>query len=620
MASMPSTMRSRIKRVTKLLSFLILTLLLLVSKTIVQSDNYGTEFYLAFLENYIRTHTLSLEVQLTSLIPATVTVEYPTGTILETVNVVPRTITTVTIPIEAQTGWTADEIAYNLVRLSSTTEFSAHMINRQPYSSDAALSLPIDALNTEYIVSTYDVSTLYSSYDKGEFIVFAPFDDTEVTITPSNALIGGHAPDVPFTITLNAGEGYFAQSLTTGPTGSLAGTIVEATRPIGVVNGNRCANIPLGVTYCDHIFEVAQPVQSWGNDILAYDLSYRTAGVVYRVLASVDGTYIMHNGVDIGTLDRGEFLEIGPITGGQHFQADNPIFVTQYLTGASSPGPFIGDPAMGNVVPYDQYQNNYTFSTIGGTQFVSNFVTIIAQDSDVGVLSLDGKIIPASQFQPLGVGFQATVQPISIGTHRTVSANPHGIMVHGYNRTDSYLYPGGAEFNFINPVNDVDVPIVSLSMGCDVITGTATDADSGIFSIVLGNSFDNLELTVDPSFVPSDQLVTFSLSRLDNRVAASGMATVTDGSGNVTEVPIHVAANCGLAKNDDSGVVASSDSQSELVFTDDDRVLLDGEEIEILPLTGETPRWRKSLHVLISAVIIGLIINFMRKVYPATQQ
>lgn len=67
---------------------------------------------------------------------------------------------------------------------------------------------------------------------------------------------------MPFDIVLNPGEGYLGNSALTGLGGSLTGTIISADRPVGLINGNRCTNVPQGASFFDHIFEVAQPVVS----------------------------------------------------------------------------------------------------------------------------------------------------------------------------------------------------------------------------------------------------------------------------------------------------------------------------------------------------------------------
>ncbi len=326
------------------------------------------------------------------------------------------------------------------------------MVNRASATSDAALGLPVDALNTEYILLNYGSS---ASHQIGEALVAPPYDNTDVTITPSAALTS-HAASVPFTITLQSGEGYLIKGL-----GSITGTTFEANRPVSVTNGNRCANIG-GQGVCDHVFEVAQPVQTWGKEILAANLPLRAGGTIYRIIASEDGTNVLQNGSSIGTINRGQFIETAKITGSHIFSSAKPIYVGQFMTG--QPGGGTGDPAFGNLIPFAQFGSAYTFSAPGGGQFAQNFVTIYAQNGDAsaGSVNLDGSPVPAGDFATIGTtGWSSAIKTITSGTHTTSSPNPHGITVEGYNSYDSYLYPGGALFQFINPVGDANPPIVT---------------------------------------------------------------------------------------------------------------------------------------------------------------
>ena len=324
---------------------------------------------------------------------ATVKVEYPVNspTSIQSVAVTPGSVTIVTIPNSSSQGWALNTVSNNSIRATADEEFVVYMVNRAPYTSDAALGLPLDALNTEYLVMNY-LGT--PSHRIGEVAITAPYDNTDVTITPSVALTG-HAAGVPFTVTLQSGQGYLIAGQ-----GNTIGTIIEASRPVSVTNGNKCANIPIPGTIgaCDHIFEVAQPVQSWGKEILATNLPLRSVGSPYRILASQDGTTISQNGVSIGTKNRGEFIDTGAITGSHIFSADKPIYVGQFMTGQPSGG--TGDPAFGNLIPFAQYDSAYTFSTVGGGQFSQNFVTIYAQNGDAstGSVLLDGSSVPAAEF------------------------------------------------------------------------------------------------------------------------------------------------------------------------------------------------------------------------------
>jgi len=41
----------------------------------------------------------------------------------------------------------------------------------------------------------------------------------------------------------------------------LTGTIIQADKPVALTNGNQCTNVPPGTLFCDHVFEVGQPVR-----------------------------------------------------------------------------------------------------------------------------------------------------------------------------------------------------------------------------------------------------------------------------------------------------------------------------------------------------------------------
>ena len=521
-------------------------------------DNKGTEFLLGFMPQFSST----LEVHLTSDVATTVTLEHPVGTILTTHAVVPGTVTVASVPSSAD-DWTINAVGSKLVRVSASDEFVAYMVNRASATSDAALGLPVDTMNTEYIVLDYN-----PRFIGAEFLVYAAFDGTTVDITPSTAIVG-HVAGTTFSVSLDAGEGYFARSSSTAASNTLTGTTISADRPVGLTNGNGCTQVPTGTTACDHIFEVAQPVQSWGTTVGVANLPKR-AGSIYRILASEDGTTVTQDGAFLASLDRGDFHETAQLGGNHMFVGDKPIYVAQFMPGQDAPGSISGDPAMGNMIPFDQYLNAYTFSTVGGAQFAENFVTIIAKDADVGSLTLDGSPVPAASYSPVpGSGFSAAVLPLTDGTHTTSSTDPHGITVEGYNGYDSYIYPGGALFQFINPVGDENNPVVTCNLQSGdppTVTGTATDnlpsedvndngvldpgedlngngqidEDTGIFFVELTGAV-NLDITV-AAFVPGDGSVGFTLSLIDDSLDGTGTVLVTDGAGNESTVDCSVTA------------------------------------------------------------------------------
>ncbi|ABG41268.1 hypothetical protein Patl_2757 [Paraglaciecola sp. T6c] len=532
-----------------------------------QIDNKGTEFILAFTPNFDTTG--DVEIHLTGDTATQVTINYPMNspTFTTVENVVPGSVTVVPIPITAISNATPNTIQDNAIHAVAAEEFVVYTVNRRPQTSDAALGLPVDTMNTQYIVSTYD--PLFGS----QFAVYASQNNTIVTITPNNNL-NGHVANTPFDVTLNRGEVYYAASASTGVNGSLMGTIIDATRPVGLVNGNRCANVPNNTSACDHIYEVAQPVQSWGLSASATNLPNRPSGTIYRIVASEDNTSVEINGIFQGSINRGEFIETPLLTGNLSFSGNNPIFVTQYMPGQSSPGATLGDPAMGNMIPSEQYLTDYTFSTVGDSQFVQNFATIIAANTDVGSLLLDGVPVPAEDFTPFDdIPFSSAVIELTQGTHTTSSLNPHGITVEGYNGFDSYIYPGGALFGFINSQGDPFPPVCSVTMNGDMANGSVSDnannedlnnngqldpgedannngvldADTGVFFVNTLSS-TNVSVSVSP-FAAGDGSVSVTATRIDGSQPGSASIEGVDGAGN----------SCAL----------------EIVFTDDEAMACD---------------------------------------------
>ncbi|KAL3944282.1 MAG: hypothetical protein SGBAC_001627 [Bacillariaceae sp.] len=167
---------------------------------------------------------------------------------------------------------------------------------------------------------------------------------------------------------------------------SFTGTQIDATRPVTVTNGLRCANVPVGINVCEHIFEVAQPVQNQG-------------------VATKDNTTIILFGDSSArqeeiVLDRNGYFE-RTLSGALYAENDKPALMVQFMTPVEYLGAVSEDPAMGNVISIDQYLSDHTFSTVRNKYDVK-YVSIMpgAYSSDLDTLVLDGTSVAASRFSP----------------------------------------------------------------------------------------------------------------------------------------------------------------------------------------------------------------------------
>ncbi|MCV6637162.1 Calx-beta domain-containing protein [Candidatus Albibeggiatoa sp. nov. NOAA] len=471
-------------------------------------DNNGKEFILGFLPNL---STPSLELHITSDVVTDVTVQYPLNNpnFDKTVSVSPGQVTVLSMP-QSSHNWSPDLVANNAIHAFASEEFTLYMVNRASATSDATLGLPIDVLDMDYTIMSYPAQP----HGASEFLVVATEDNTTVSITPSLSSKSsgtfsenntpltenptapyGNAPNVPlvapmddslatldltpFSITLNRGEGYFVYSKSS----DFTATSIQSDKPISVMNGNQCANVNSSYTACDHIFQMAPPISTWGTTALVSDLPDRPNGTVYRILAAQDDTTILQNGSTLAVLNKGEFYDTGELAGSHIFEAEKPFLVTAFMTGVAAPGATTGDPAMGNIVPPQQFSNRYTFSTVDGGQFSEHHLQVLADNTEVGTITLDGSPIGANNFTAIGdTGYSVANLSLAEGSHTTSSKLGHGILVMGFNQYDSYLYAGGSQFGGLIDNNDPpiasDVKVAGVTVVDETLTASYTYSDT----------------------------------------------------------------------------------------------------------------------------------------------
>ena len=119
-----------------------------------------------------------------------------------------------------------------------------------------------------------------------------------------------------------------------------------------VFAGNKCANVPLSCTYCDHLYEQMIPIKAWGKQYITVPLMTRV-GDTYRIIASEDGTTVNINGGAAINLNAGQFYET-TLTPASFIEGNNPISVAQYSEGTSCDG-VTSDPFMIMLSPVESY-------------------------------------------------------------------------------------------------------------------------------------------------------------------------------------------------------------------------------------------------------------------------
>ena len=411
-------------------------------------DSLGREFWLDFDANYVVDDTTALSLFITGKSSTTGTVSVPGIGFEQPFAVTADEITKVELPTAAMLGMGETGLVEpRAIHVAADGDVIVYGLNRTRFTTDAYLGQPTDTAGTRYRVISYGGGFMGS-----EFSVVATRNNTTVTITPSVSTPGRPAGEA-YTVKLDLGEAYELQAPAGDP--DLTGTVVGADRPVAVFGGNRCANVPPGVSYCDHIVEQLLPTDRWGQRFVTAPLEGRSADTI-RVLADRDDTLVRitsAGGTQEVTLDAGQVHELRtgePLA----IDADHGVLVAQYSNGSTFDNT-VSDPFMVVIPPFEQFFTSYVVAT-PASGFRDNFVNLVVPTGGVDEVRLDGSPVAPGSFQAIpGSDYSAAAVRVEPGTHRVSSTLPVGVTVYGFDQDDSYGYAGGAGAGAVATVRDL---------------------------------------------------------------------------------------------------------------------------------------------------------------------
>ena len=275
------------------------------------------------------------------------------------------------------------------------------------------------------------------------------------------------------------------------------GTIIQSTQPLAVFSGHQCAQVPFGVTACDHLIEQIPPHVVWGRLFFTVPVLGRSSGENYRIGAVYDSTEVTATCVQSNSTAPTTELRVNisggipnVINAGDHIipnwaefetvsgidpqfcciEANKPVIVMQYSYGHTMNSLISnnGDPSMATVTPVRQYINNFTVITSleVGQNFTSSIgvaVSSVFFDNSLSArnsIQVDGNpLVPADSggWKPIycsdgEVCGYAARQEVGAGSFNVFHTNPLAgiyVSVTGFNREVSFGYSSGFEFEKI---------------------------------------------------------------------------------------------------------------------------------------------------------------------------
>ena len=339
---------------------------------------------------------------------------------------------------------------------------SVLVVNRRSATYGDYLAYPYQNLGLSqyqyYAVSTGTLAISENSLS--EVLLIGTEDNTTVTVVPTQTVTvpvdiqtnGGSrtvAAGSPFTFTIHRMQTF----LIGVPVVDISGTSIISDKPLTVVSGHECGNIPL-VCCCQQIAEQIPPTATWGTRFLTTPYTTRSVGPYFKVIAANNDTTLSFT---CGSSSSTAYLPVaGNVTtllanpGGSYCSivSNKPVLVTQ-LGPSQSSGSGQGDPVISMVPPLEQYMGNITFVLPAFSTISSHYANIATTMN--GSVFIDGQLesvtwnnIYDNSNNIIGYGALISFGSRSTSTSHTISmSSGFSTLVYGFGSNRGYSYSAG---------------------------------------------------------------------------------------------------------------------------------------------------------------------------------
>ena len=226
----------------------------------------------------------------------------------------------------------------------------------------------------------------------------------------------------------------------------LSGTQIAASEPVATFVGVDCRFMPDDQPACDHLEEMAFPLETWGPLVVVSAPEHPNGGIPlmarHRVMARTGGTTVSFDPAVApdATLGAGEWLEFDS---DQDFvvQGSGPISVASVMWGQEATRATSGgDPALATGIPTSQWRREYDF--LVPDTYTSNGLNVVREAE--AEVRLDG--VALDGFVAIGAsGYERRRVSVSEGSHRIEGDGRFSITAYGYAQYTSYWYPAGLD-------------------------------------------------------------------------------------------------------------------------------------------------------------------------------
>ena len=367
------------------------------------ASSYGKDFYIGFMRNLGGGAFTSLRLVIgTTAESADYVVETSAGEMIQMGMVSSGTPVVVEIPSHlelqiTQSNFENREKGIHVYTTGDETIFVIgenfiHPLNYGTFLAYPCITVAGDASYEYYVVSTDDPTDFLHS----QFLLVGCEDDTTITVTPSQSVTIPQDPQTSMTTSVTVEANTMSdeftlnqlQTLLVSSVDDLTGTKIVSNKPLTVISGHECANVPSSESGCEPLALHVPPLATWGTKFLLAPFAGRTGVQNFKAI-SAEAASIIYT---CGTTSRGAqgvtTLEINTDEY-CYVESSQPLLLVQLSTGGSIDSK--GDPAVAMISPIDQYVSEIAFFSLPTSNFPSNYisVTVSAEHYDAESIMLD---------------------------------------------------------------------------------------------------------------------------------------------------------------------------------------------------------------------------------------
>lgn len=274
-------------------------------------------------------------------------------------------------------------------------DVSLYVIMHRAGSTDSYMAIPTSELGVEYFIAGYRPMPIREAPFSTQAVAIATEDNTVVSVVLSDSVRSFSDSTAMYpagrTVShiLQRGQTIRYSSDRIMGAGDLTGSRITATKPIAVVTGHACAQVPFDQNYCDVLLEMEPPARDFGTDFYVPAFAWKRSYIV-RVVAASDSTRVTVGDSVTTLLDRGQIWESWVLDEDISIHTTKPVLVIQYATSANTDSPPLADPFMLLVTPSDRFITEATAMTLMAGQW-NHFLTIVTHADAVGDVRIDGQ-------------------------------------------------------------------------------------------------------------------------------------------------------------------------------------------------------------------------------------